>query len=98
MSGTEKRYKRAISAASELFLVEFGAPMNRAAFWLDHVMKYGATHMRSAGQDLAYYRFIGLDILAVFFLAVSASFVLTVLVVCLLCRCVFCRRSKHKTD
>ena len=95
--GTEKGYKQAISAASELFHIEFGVPMNRAAFWLDHVMKYGAAHMRSAGQDLPYYQFVGLDIMAMFFLVISLLFVVTVQVFCFMCRC-FCRRSKHKTD
>nr|KAG5703168.1 hypothetical protein BaRGS_027333 [Batillaria attramentaria] len=38
---TDPRYKQAISTASELFRIEFGVPMERAAFWLDHVMKYG---------------------------------------------------------
>nr|KAG5703170.1 hypothetical protein BaRGS_027335 [Batillaria attramentaria] len=38
---TDPRYKQAVSTASELFRIEFGVPMERAAFWLDHVMKYG---------------------------------------------------------
>ena len=43
---TQTRYKRAISAASSLFRIELGVPAERAAFWLDHVMQHGASHMR----------------------------------------------------
>ncbi|KAK7491881.1 hypothetical protein BaRGS_00016900 [Batillaria attramentaria] len=62
---TDPRYKQAISTASELFRIEFGVPMERAAFWLDHVMKYGGAYMRSAGQEIPYYQFHGFDIYAV---------------------------------
>ncbi|XP_076442424.1 2-hydroxyacylsphingosine 1-beta-galactosyltransferase-like [Babylonia areolata] len=94
---SNKSYKESISKASEIFKIEFGVPMERAAFWLDHVMKYGGGHMRSAGQCVPFYQFIGLDILLCymcFFLSVFA-FVLGCSYKCL--KCVFCKR-KEKTE
>ncbi|KAL8579437.1 hypothetical protein ACOMHN_026802 [Nucella lapillus] len=77
---TDERYKQAIGKASELFRIEFGIPVERAAFWLDHVMKYGGAHMRSAGQDIPFYQFLGLDVLIVFTVALTViSLILSVL-------------------
>nr|KAG5703169.1 hypothetical protein BaRGS_027334 [Batillaria attramentaria] len=50
---TDPRYKQAISTASELFRIEFGVPMERAAFWLDHVMKYGERYTPLCGAENA---------------------------------------------
>ena len=92
---TDPRYKKAISKASDLFRIEFGVPMERAAFWLDHVMKYGGGHMRSAGHSIPYYQFIGLDI-ALFFVAVL--FTVLGLLVCFCCATVkiMCRKKQKK--
>ncbi|XP_070199115.1 UDP-glucuronosyltransferase 2B11-like [Littorina saxatilis] len=93
--GTEKRYKQTIARASELFHIEMGVPKDRAAFWLDHVMKYGGSHMRSAGQDMPYYQFIGLDVFALL-LSVVVVF-LVVIAVCMFCICrCLCRRYTRK--
>ncbi|XP_076444012.1 UDP-glucuronosyltransferase 1A7-like [Babylonia areolata] len=95
---TEKRYKRAISKASELFRIEFGVPKETAAFWLDHVMKYGGAHMRSAAQDMPYYQFIGLDILLIMmgtvFVVISVFFVCCYFSVKWLCL----RKQKRKVE
>ena len=86
-------YKDAISKASEIFRIEFGLPMERAAFWLDHVMKYGGTHMRSAGQEVHYYQFIGLDILLCFVTVFSLFLFLCAFCLYKSVKCVFCRRK-----
>ena len=93
---TEKRYRQAISRASELFRIEFGVPMETAGFWLNHVMKYGGGHMRSAGQELRYYQLLGLDVL-MFLASVLAVFVSLILCCCRLAmKCVF--RGKKKKE
>ncbi|XP_070191769.1 UDP-glucuronosyltransferase 2A3-like isoform X2 [Littorina saxatilis] len=94
---TEKSYKDAISKASEIFRIEFGVPMERAAFWLDHVMKYGGAYMRSAGQEMPFYQFICLDVILCYIgvLAVVCSLVGT----CAYKGLKFIFRSqKHKTE
>ena len=92
----ERRYKQAISKASELFRIEFGVPMERAAFWLDHVMKHGGAHMRSAGQDIPYYQFLGLDIAMLFVLIFAVFFFMFVCCCRLSVKCL-CRK-KYKED
>ena len=37
-------------------------PKKRAAFWVDHVIKYGNSHLRSHGLDLPWYQYVMLDI------------------------------------
>ena len=94
---TTKSYKEAISKASELFRIEFGIPMERAAFWLDHVMKYGGAHMRSAGQDMPFYQYLGVDIFLFYFALLLTVFSLSVACIYKSVKFAFCRR-KHKTD
>ena len=38
---------------------------NKAAHWIEHVIKYGSAHLRSPVMDLPLYRFLMLDVLAV---------------------------------
>ena len=93
---TQRRYKQVISKASELFRIEFGVPMEKAAFWLDHVIKYGGAHMRSAGHDIPYYQFLGLDI-AVFFVTVFVVFSFMFVCCCRFAAKCLCRK-KQKED
>nr|KAG5707800.1 hypothetical protein BaRGS_015960 [Batillaria attramentaria] len=58
-------YKNSISRASALFREQFGEPIKTSAYWLDHVMQYGGQYMRTAGQEMALYEFLLLDVLAV---------------------------------
>ncbi|XP_076468962.1 2-hydroxyacylsphingosine 1-beta-galactosyltransferase-like [Babylonia areolata] len=91
---TTKSYKDSISKASEIFQIEFGVPMERAAFWLDHVMKYGGAYMHSAGQEMPFYQFLGLDVLFCYF-AVFLVILLVPSVSLYLCyTCMFCRRKQ----
>ena len=94
---TTKSYKDAISKASELFRIEFSIPVERAAFWLDHVMKYGGAHMRSAGQDIHLYQFLGVDIFLCYFAVVFIVFSLVVSCIYKILKFAFCRR-KQKTE
>ncbi|XP_059139409.1 UDP-glucuronosyltransferase 1A1-like [Physella acuta] len=68
---TNSTYKLNVQKASKLFKLNYGLPMNKAAFWLDHVMKHGGSYMRSAGQNMPGYQFFCIDLmlcLAVFLL------------------------------
>lgn len=75
---TNKTYTTNIKTASELFKINYGLPTEQAAYWLDHVLKYGGDYMRSPGQTMPGYQFYCLDVLAfclaVFILAVMCSF------------------------
>ncbi|KAL8579439.1 hypothetical protein ACOMHN_026804 [Nucella lapillus] len=89
---TDERYKQAIGKASELFRIEFGIPVERAAFWLDHVVKYGGAHMRSAGQNVSCYNFLGIDILTM------STMALLEIILLLSCCCSMFRKSLDNQD
>ncbi|XP_025100121.1 UDP-glucuronosyltransferase 2C1-like [Pomacea canaliculata] len=61
---TNTSYKQAITKASELFKIEFGDSVEKAAYWLDHVMKYGGSHLRSSGHEVPFLQFSCLDVYA----------------------------------
>ncbi|XP_059155351.1 UDP-glucuronosyltransferase 1-2-like [Physella acuta] len=57
------KYKRNIQKASNLFKELYKVPSKEAAYWIDHVMKYGGDYMRSSGQEMPLYQFLILDVL-----------------------------------
>jgi UDP:flavonoid glycosyltransferase YjiC (YdhE family) len=64
-------YKDRAAKASAIFRADPQSPVERAAYWIEHVCRFGGDHLRSGGQDLAWYAYLMLDILA--FLLTSAS-------------------------
>ncbi|XP_059155302.1 UDP-glucuronosyltransferase 1A7-like [Physella acuta] len=60
----DKKYKRNIEKASKLFKELYKVPSKEAAYWIDHVMKYGGDYMRSSGQEMPLYQFLLLDVIA----------------------------------
>ncbi|CAL1544432.1 unnamed protein product [Lymnaea stagnalis] len=58
------KYKNNIQKASTLFKELYKVPMKEAAYWFDHVMKYGGDYMRSSGQEMPMYQFLLLDVMA----------------------------------
>ncbi|KAH9514489.1 hypothetical protein Btru_025425 [Bulinus truncatus] len=42
---TNPVYMANVQRASEMFKLNYGLPMDKAAFWLDHVIKYGGSYM-----------------------------------------------------
>ena len=59
-------YKRRISLASEIYRSAPQRPTERAAYWIEHVIKFGSDHLQSAGKDLNFFQFFMLDALAMF--------------------------------
>ncbi|PVD38269.1 hypothetical protein C0Q70_00880 [Pomacea canaliculata] len=94
---TNKSYKQAITKASELFKIEFGVPVEKAAFWLDHVMKYGGDHLRSSGQELPFYQFACLDVYGFFLVCVLLILLTAVCSFYVVCRYIY-MKSKIKKD
>lgn len=73
---TNSSYTTNVRKASKLFKLNYGLPMDKAAFWLDHVIKYGGSYMRSAGQYMPGYQFYCVDLLALLALVTSVSLLL----------------------
>ena len=60
----DKSYKERVMKASEIFRNQVQSPAERAAFWIEHVCRFGGDHLHSAGNDLPLYSYLMLDILA----------------------------------
>ncbi|XP_059155309.1 UDP-glucuronosyltransferase 3A1-like [Physella acuta] len=78
----DSKYKGNIEKASKLFKELYKVPSKEAAYWIDHVMKYGGDYIRSSGQEMPLYQFLLLDVIA-FITFVSTSlfifFIVTVM-------------------
>ena len=90
-------YKETIQKASVIFKSWPMSPKERAAYWLEHIMKYGSDHLKSHAVEMPFYQYAMLDILAFFiFMTVMITYVfLKLLHFCYKC----CRRApKEKTS
>ncbi|KAH9514632.1 hypothetical protein Btru_023141 [Bulinus truncatus] len=73
---SDPKYKSNIQKASTLYRELYKVPSKEAAYWFDHVMKYGGGYMRSSGQEMPLYQFLLLDVVA-FLLFISFIVLLT---------------------
>ncbi|KAH9514633.1 hypothetical protein Btru_023143 [Bulinus truncatus] len=73
---SDPKYKSNIHKASTLYRELYKVPSKEAAYWFDHVMKYGGGYMRSSGQEMPLYQFLLLDV-AAFLLFISFIVLLT---------------------
>ncbi|BFZ10322.1 hypothetical protein BsWGS_13361 [Bradybaena similaris] len=69
-SSTEMR--STIGTASDIYRQLYKNPRQEAAFWLDHVMRYGGSYMRYSGQKIPMLLFI-MDYILVFFAGAAAT-------------------------
>ena len=90
-------YTETIQKASVIFKSWSMSPKERAAYWLEHIVKYGSGHLRSHALEMPFYQYAMLDILAFFiFMTVLITFVFIKLLR-LCCKC--CRKApKEKTS
>jgi UDP:flavonoid glycosyltransferase YjiC (YdhE family) len=92
-----EKYKESISKCSAI-LKEVPSAREQLAFWVNHILKHGAAHLRPLAADMPWYQFFGFDVMAVF--AVSILLFNSLLFFC----CRFCCRKcwgsgeKVKTD
>ncbi|XP_046356678.2 UDP-glucuronosyltransferase 1-2-like [Haliotis rufescens] len=75
-------YKGNVSRAANILNDRPWTPGQEAAYWIDHVIKYGDAHFRSEGMKLPWYKFLCLDV----FIFVSLIIVLLLKGVMLLVR------------
>lgn len=61
---SDPSYKRRVSLASEIFRSAPRSPAERVVDGVEHVLQFGADHLRSAGNDLPLYQYLMLDVLA----------------------------------
>ena len=91
---TNPSYKAKVQKASEIMKSERVPPIEEAAYWINHVLMFGGEHLRSYVQDIPLWKYLGLDIIAFFFLLWHVFLYLFISLVkyCLSC----CRRKTQK--
>ena len=65
---TNSSYKAKVQKASAILKSERVPPIEEAAYWINHVLMFGGEHLRSYAQDIPLWKYLGLDIIAFFFL------------------------------
>ena len=91
---TNPSYKAKVEKASEIMKSERVPPIEEAAYWINHVLMFGGEHLRSNALDIPLWKYLGLDIIAFFFLLwhVFLYFFTSLVKYCLSC----CRRKTQK--
>ncbi|CAG5129140.1 unnamed protein product [Candidula unifasciata] len=69
---SSKEIKSTVSKASEIYRELYKNPRQDAAFWLDHVLRYGGEYMRYSGQKLPMILFI-MDYILVFMVGLTTG-------------------------
>ncbi|XP_072171111.1 UDP-glucuronosyltransferase 2C1-like [Diadema setosum] len=77
------------------------SPRDRAAHWIEHVIKFGGDYLRSTGPELSLVQYYMIDVLALYFIV----FLIIVITIFLILRCGFllllrlaCGWTKQKKD
>jgi len=95
-----KTYSDNIKRSSAILRDEPMIGPNKSAHWIEHVIKYGSSHLRSPAMDLPLYRFLMLDILAIIFIIVSVLVAIiclcTIVVTKIIWKKLFYKPSKKK--
>ncbi|XP_071511645.1 UDP-glucuronosyltransferase 2C1-like [Diadema antillarum] len=67
-------YRHHTQRVSAIFKAHPQPPLERAAFWIEHVMKYGGDYLRSSRTDLYIWQVYSLDVYAFLLLLVYLSY------------------------
>lgn len=70
---SDNTFKENISKASEIYRSTPQTSREKAAWWIEHIAKFGGSHLRSAGNDLPLYQYLMIDVL-LFLLVVIVAF------------------------
>ncbi|XP_041469482.1 UDP-glucuronosyltransferase 2B16-like isoform X2 [Lytechinus variegatus] len=94
-------YAQVAKEVSSIIKNDFMSGKERAAFWVDHVIRYGGEYLRSPAAELSFIQFYMLDVLA--FLSALLCIILLLVFFCLrfcfrLCFRLVFGRTKSKTD
>lgn len=95
------RYAKVAKEISSIIKNDFMSGKERAAFWVDHVIKYGGDYLRSPATELSFIQFYMIDVIA--FLLTVLCIVLLIAFACLrfvisLCYRVVFGSAKSKKD
>ena len=63
-------YKQNVLRWSSIFKANPQLPMERAVFWIEHVLKYGGDYLRTSRTELYFWQVYSLDVYAFFLLII----------------------------
>ena len=69
----DKSFKERTMLASKIFKSRPETPSERAAFWIEHVIKFGGEYLRSAGTDLYLFQYYMLDVLLFLIIGIAIA-------------------------
>ncbi|ELT90979.1 hypothetical protein CAPTEDRAFT_35564, partial [Capitella teleta] len=76
------KYRKSVQRCSRI-LLDMPEPRKALSFWVNHVLKFGGSHLKPSSMQLPLWKFFMLDVAA--FLAVSAAIMSACIFMC--CRC-----------
>lgn len=77
----DRFYKERVVNASATLRDDPQGPIEKAAYWIEYVCRFGGSHLRSTGHDLPLYAYLMLDVLAFCVLFMSLSSLVAVALV-----------------
>jgi len=93
----DRSYKDRVVKAAQIFRDDPQTPAERAAYWIEHVCRFGGDHLRSASQDLPLYAYLMFDVLAfVLLVFVVATVCVWKLSKCIMNRCISKRMIPYR--
>ncbi|XP_064596629.1 UDP-glucuronosyltransferase 2C1-like [Liolophura sinensis] len=87
-------YKMSMKRASEMYHSQPMTARERAAFWVEHVLKFGGDHLRSNASEMSTFVFMGYDIVC--FLLVILIFTVFLSLKCIFVLLKFCHKNRKK--
>ena len=92
---SNNQFQKAIKKDSNIFKSSFMNPRERSVYWIEHVLEFGGSHLRSHALDMPWYQYLMLDIAAFMFVIMSVALIgVYILIYCLFS--VVCKGSNQK--
>lgn len=88
---TDPVYRRNMKKASQMYHSQPVTARQRAAFWIEHVLKFGSAHLRSKASEMSTFVYMGYDIV---FFVVGCVILITFL--CVKCISMLLKRCCNK--
>ena len=92
---TNEKYKKNIDHRSAILADQPMTGAETAAYWIEHVIKFGGGHLKSHALDMAWYEFYMFDILALIALVLLVVAILSVIFVMQLWKQLCTKKSKQ---
>ena len=91
----EKSFKMATQKASDILKSRPMTAQDTAAYWVEHVLKYGGEHLRTGAMDMPLYQFLMLDILLFVLVVCFLSGYVLKTILAVICRKCFSKQKQQ---